>query len=123
VEEDLHPQRAVAKRPDMIPKKMLSEIVRHAERRHISVAITMDDLEKQFNIQSGKCALTGEDLTFGSHDKRTTWNASLDRIDSSKGYISGNIQWVTKRINDMKGSLKEKDFINICKQVTKKHDT
>lgn len=36
---------------------------------------------------------------------------SLDRVDSSKGYIRGNIQWVTKRINWMKGDLSMEEFL------------
>ena len=123
MEGDLLLQRVDVRSSDMIPRKMLTEINRHAVRRHISVSITMEDLEKQFLKQSGRCALSGEILTFGSHDHRTTWNASLDRIDSSRGYTKDNVQWVTKSINDMKGSLNEQDFINICKQVTKTHDT
>ena len=46
-----------------------------------------------------------------------TGTASLDRIDSSKGYIQGNIQWVHKRINQMKWDSEENDFINWCKLV------
>lgn len=55
-------------------------------------------------------------LSFGN-----SWNrkctASLDRIDSAKGYVEGNVQWVHKRINLMKGTLSEKDFIAFCQMV------
>lgn len=37
--------------------------------------------------------------------------ASLDRIDSSRGYVQGNVQWVRVDINLMKHSLKMKDFV------------
>jgi len=40
--------------------------------------------------------------------------ASLDRIDSSKGYVRGNIQWVHIAINFMKHSLPEEEFIRWC---------
>lgn len=45
--------------------------------------------------------------------------ASLDRIDSSKGYIKGNVQWVHTRINNMKGDMTHDEFIDFCKKVTK----
>jgi len=43
--------------------------------------------------------------------------ASLDRIDSSKGYVKGNLQWVHKDINMMKNHYNQKYFIEICKKV------
>ena len=42
---------------------------------------------------------------------------SIDRIDSNIGYELGNIQWVDKRINMMKGSLSNGEFINLCTLV------
>lgn len=46
--------------------------------------------------------------------------ASLDRIDSTKGYTLDNIQWVHKHINVMKMDLDQEYFIKLCKLVTKK---
>jgi hypothetical protein len=45
--------------------------------------------------------------------------ASLDRIDSSKGYVEGNVQWVHKRINIMKNDLSDSEFIEWCRVVSK----
>lgn len=50
--------------------------------------------------------------------KRTTFNASLDRIDSSLGYIIGNVQWVYKGVNFMKGEMSHDYFIEMCKMIT-----
>ena len=43
--------------------------------------------------------------------------ASLDRIDSSKGYVKGNVQWVHKDINKMKTDFEQSIFIKLCKSV------
>lgn len=40
--------------------------------------------------------------------------ASLDRIDSSQGYIKGNVQWVHKDINKMKFDLSQDRFLELC---------
>ena len=48
-------------------------------------------------------------------------NMSIDRIDSNIGYEVGNIQLVDKRINMMKGSLSNKDFIDLCCKVAEHH--
>ena len=44
--------------------------------------------------------------------------ASLDRIDSSKGYIEGNVQWVHKSVNIMKCDFSSDIFIGICNQIS-----
>ena len=41
-------------------------------------------------------------------------NASLDRIDSSKGYVKDNIQWVHKDVQIMKNKFSEDYFKQIC---------
>lgn len=42
----------------------------------------------------------------------------LDRIDSDKGYVPGNIQPMCAGHNRMKGSLSDKDFFEMCSCVT-----
>lgn len=77
-----------------------------AKRRNIPFEITIQDA---WNVWTGKCALSGIALEFNE--------ASLDRIDSSVGYIVGNIQWVHIDINYMKQSLPEHVFIKWCSLV------
>jgi hypothetical protein len=67
-----------------------------------------------FEAQNGKCALSGIELVKNPR----TW--SIDRIDSNKGYELGNIQLVDKRINMMKGTLSQEDFISLCVFVADK---
>jgi hypothetical protein len=43
--------------------------------------------------------------------------ASADRIDSSRGYVEGNVQWVHKWINLMKLDHSQHDFISYCAAV------
>jgi hypothetical protein len=50
--------------------------------------------------------------------KEKKQTASLDRIDSTKGYIKGNIQWVHKDVNKMKWNWNQSNFINWCKLIT-----
>jgi hypothetical protein len=80
--------------------------------------ITIEYAWNKFIEQGGKCALTGLPLVFEKrfHDAKNR-TASLDRIDSSKGYIEGNIQWVHKDINKMKWNYPEEKFIEFCKLV------
>jgi hypothetical protein len=73
-----------------------------------------------FLKQNRKCALSGIEIGFPKAwgvKSKTEITASLDRIDSSKGYIKDNVQWVHKHINTMKMHMTDQQFIEICKQV------
>jgi hypothetical protein len=83
-------------------------------RAPIDFEITIEYIWDLFLEQERKCALSGVELGFGRPEDTT---ASLDRIDSTKGYIVGNVQWLHKRINMMKGSLEQGYFIELCKKV------
>jgi hypothetical protein len=71
-------------------------IITHANRSNHERTITLDDLCALWDRSKGKCALTGVQMTtqFGC-----LFSASIDRIDSNKGYIPENVQLVCKAIN------------------------
>ena len=48
---------------------------------------------------------------------RATNRASVDRIDSSKGYIKGNIQFVSLVAQYAKNMWDEKELYNFCEAV------
>jgi len=85
-------------------------------RNNIIFEITIDYAWRLFLEQNRKCALTGIELVFGKSNAEET-TASLDRIDSKKGYIEGNVQWVHKDINRMKNIYSQEYFIDMCKKV------
>lgn len=95
----------------------IRDIKAGAKRRNIEFNVTKEYLWDIFIQQNKRCALTGVLLKFGRIYYPHETTASLDRIDSSKGYIIGNVQWVYKSINMMKMSMSQEDFINICKLV------
>jgi len=64
--------------------------------------------------QENKCIYTGNQLIWKTNDLNT---ASLDRIDSLKGYVKGNVQFVSKCINPAKSDLTEQEFFKIVQQI------
>lgn len=96
-----------------IPNKIFKKLESDANKRKIKFGITIEFLDELYNKQKRKCALTGLDLD----TSLTNLTASLDRIDSSKGYIEGNVQWVHKDINMMKRVYSQEYFIEMCKLV------
>lgn len=49
--------------------------------------------------------------------------ASLDKLDPSKGYTKGNVQWTSKRTNIMKHNATEVEFYKFCRKVLAKVET
>ena len=88
----------------------------NAELRGISWGINFDYLADLLIEQDFKCALTGWDI----HAMDVNSPASLDRIDSSMGYIEGNVQWVATKVNMMKQHYTQQDFIDVCVAVSDK---
>jgi len=85
--------------------------------RDINWEVSFDYLADLLISQDFKCALTDWDIDAMDVQKNT---ASLDRIDSSKGYIEGNVQWVHKMVNMCKQQYTQKEFIDMCKSVADK---
>lgn len=83
--------------------------------------ITYKYIKDLFRKQKGLCKLSGVPIYCYTQQQCKKFNlevtASIDRIDSTKGYIKGNVQWVHKHINFMKLELSQSDFINWCKAV------
>lgn len=93
---------------------------RGANNRGLKFNLSIKDAWKKFLDQNRKCALSGRILLFNPKycDPRYSgpeWQtASLDRIDSNKGYSIDNIQWVHVSVNYMKMDINQSDFIKLC---------
>lgn len=100
-------------------------IVKRAGERGIEfdANLTKEILYNILDKQNFKCALSGLPITLHRNykEQRISQTASLDRIDSNKGYSEDNIQWVHKKINYMKNVLDELEFIELCKLVASKN--
>lgn len=94
-----------------VPGKVFSKLKRGAERRNIDFNLTIEDIFNKYEQQQGLCAFTNKTLMFGE-------DASVDRIDSKKGYYYDNIQIVHKVLNMLKKDMDNEEFIMWCEQVT-----
>ena len=101
-----------------ITGRFWSSIKNGAMRRNINFDITVKEAWDIFIKQNRKCAYTGKFLTFYPKYKRgAEQTASLDRIDSSKGYTVDNVQWVHKITQRMKWHLGEEEFLEFCELI------
>jgi hypothetical protein len=120
-------------------KRLISNLINNSIKcnRNITINITPVELNEVYIKQKGKCALSKKDLTFNYKNKSKKYNnsfnnvkkikeindfnISISRIDNNKGYTNDNIQLIACRINLMKNTLSNNEFIKLCGNIVKSH--
>jgi hypothetical protein len=105
-------------------KQSLDTHIRHRlrsildDRRKHEVLIDLQYLVNLWEKQNGKCAISNVQMTHQRTKRiQNQTNASLDRIDSSKGYIPGNVQWLCWTVNRMKGEHNLEELRDWCQKI------
>lgn len=103
-----------------ISGKYFASLISGAKRRKINFNITIDYIWWLYKKQKGRCALSNDRIRFNKvEEKFTCQTASLDRIDSKKGYIIGNVQWIHKTVQKIKMNLDEHLLVEFCSKIAK----
>lgn len=96
--------------------------MRCIKRRSKEINIDLEYLKLIWEQQNGICPYTNLKLTLPEdnniNDLNIIYRASLDRIDSSKGYIKGNVQFVSTPINLMKQQMSDLETKKFLKQIS-----
>lgn len=105
--------------------KLWNQINRNAVARNIPISVTKEFLyDLLVKQQRNHCALSGLYIaiatTVNGHKRKRETTASLDRIDSTKGYTEDNVQWIHKDINRMKSYFDTNYFMWLCAMITDK---
>lgn len=76
------------------------------------------DLTTEFLVANAPthCPILGVELKYGGGDKANN-SASLDRIDSSKGYTKNNVQIISMLANLMKSNATQAELITFARWV------
>ena len=94
--------------------------LRNAKKRFKEFDLDLEYLKELWEIQDGICPYTKIKLTLPEY-KNTIEDAriraSLDRIDPSKGYVKGNVQFISTSINYMKNDLSHEETIEFIKTI------
>jgi hypothetical protein len=102
------------RRRDFVKTKFRSA-KKSAAHRDLSFDLTLELVKDRLKEQNFCCALSG--VPFASDFS----NLSIDRIDSSIGYLPNNIQLVLTDLNIMKLNHPQNYFIELCRIVVKHH--
>jgi len=105
-----------------IPIRYWHNIKNMALKRKIDFNISIEDAWEVYINQNKRCVYINEIIPFSVDSSLKNNIASVDRIDSSKGYCKDNIQWIHKDINNIKWDMTEEEFfywIDILKNPIK----
>ena len=96
-----------------------------AKKRGLEVTVTKEDVLALWDKQNGLCAVTGLPMEKVKALKTTraryknVYRASVDRIDSEKGYTQDNIRMVCAHVNVMKMDLTDEQLKFWCESIVK----
>jgi hypothetical protein len=124
--EVLDRYRKVNHKDEFTPFRYFHKNIRNRRMRNgdfREIHITKEDLMVVWNEQGGICPYSGIKLVLP--DSSVGWGeyvpsykkASLDRIDSSKGYSIDNIQFVSQIANLAKNVMSHEEMVEFCKQI------
>lgn len=93
-----------------------------ANAHQIPFNISLDYLIELWNTQKGVCALSGIKMTYELKKGRIPTNVSIDKIDRTKGYVTGNIQLVCMACNQIKSDMSEELMYFFCKNIVEHYE-
>jgi hypothetical protein len=95
------------------PRWQLGSALRSGlKRRPTDNPITINELDELWNLQDGRCALTGELMTWkGGGKGPTPSSVSLDRIDSTGSYTKGNVRLICFWVNSARMNMTDDEFL------------
>ncbi len=103
-------------------QNMISAARKRAKTRNREFALTIQDVSNLWDTQSGVCAVTGlpletENTTEAYDNSRNPFGPSIDRIDSTRGYVVGNVRLVVTianvAMNNWGDTVMEEVFTNV----------
>jgi len=98
-----------------ISGKYWNVVIKGAEIRNLEFNIKIEDVWDIYINQNKKCYFSDLPIEFIRNFKKSvSQSASIDRIDSSRGYTIDNIQIIDKNYQDLKWNLTNNEFINWC---------
>ena len=118
----LQRSRKTSATPESYLRVLNGQLKSQRVKQGIQYDLTTEDVIDMWEMQDGKCALSGmlmthqRDGTYGDRKKKD-FNASIDRINPNGPYVRGNAQLVANRVNTMKHTLGEDMFIWWIKNI------
>ena len=95
-------------------KIFLQNARKSAAKRGQPFSLEISDIVDCWHMQNAICAYSGRQMTLEAGQLNTV---SIERIDSSEGYVPSNTILVCQAINRMKSDFGFEDFYALCNDV------
>ena len=124
--DSIKEKKYVSKKPQanknvFVPYPTKEEIIFYRAKMNARKRGLEFDLELSDIVVPQNCPYLGVELLYDRKDYRHQHYFSVDRRDSFKGYIKGNIQVISKLANIMKNNATEDQLLMFAKNVLKEH--
>lgn len=93
-------------------------------KKHKRKNISLDYMLGILHGQDGKCAISGQTMTFSKKlgQGSVNTNCSIDQIKPDAGYVEGNVQLVCSIVNKMKLDMDMEELYFWCSNILKEKD-
>jgi len=88
---------------------------RRAKRKNLKHTITLLQVIKLYP-KDHKCPVFKTPLVFGGGLNK--FSPSLDRINNLKGYVKGNVQWISARANSLKRDATAEELYTLADYIS-----
>lgn len=100
-------------------RRLLTQYKSSAKKRKKSFSLTQEDID---NLTSANCAYCGSEPSNQLKYVGVVWRYNgIDRLDSKKGYESGNVVTSCKFCNGLKGRMKWSTWADFINRVAETH--
>lgn len=111
----LHKKTYVERHYRDVESKMKNLLTKARHRnKEYDDTLSVSYLVEVYTKQKGLCAYSEMPLSLEANHPHSM---SLDRKDSSKGYVVGNLQLVSSAVNRMKQEFSEEFFLTMCDKI------
>lgn len=114
----------VWKLDEFTPFRYYMRIIKRRSYQKGETNITLEYLKELWEKQSGLCPFTGWELILPkgssySGDPNSMYRASIDRIDNDKGYVKGNVRFISVIANYCRNTFTDEDVKLFCEAVVR----
>lgn len=102
--------------PPNLQKEICGRAKRSARRRGLECNLEPEDI-----VIPERCPYLKIKLSYNKKDSKKPFYYSVDRIDSSKGYIKGNVRIVSMLSNTMKNEASSDQLLTFAKSILEIH--
>lgn len=108
--------------PSSLLQALLTQCKFRAKKRGMEFDLTFDWANTKLEEQGGKCAISGVEMIASNAPAKSRshkFTATIDRIDSTKGYTKDNVQLVTYIANICKNAFTMEDVMEFAVNVVR----